>query len=62
VNAHQVIADAAAAVIKAAMVAEGIAPEAADRIARRAVRDLRRDGWHITAQPLPHPHPLEADR
>lgn len=51
--AHRIIADAAAAVIKAAAVAEGASTEDAERIARRAVRDLRRDGWHITPQPMP---------
>ncbi|WNI16640.1 hypothetical protein [Actinacidiphila sp. ITFR-21] len=50
--AHRIIADAAAAVIRTAMVAEGIEPAAADRISRRSVADLLADGWHITALPL----------
>lgn len=60
-KAHQVIADAVAAIIAARIAAAlaefGIPPDiaarSADAEAAHAVRDLSRDGWHITALPLP---------
>ncbi|BBB00597.1 hypothetical protein RVR_10596 [Actinacidiphila reveromycinica] len=66
--ADRVIADAVAAVIAAriaaALLRYGLptteTAETADTEARQAVRDLRRDGWHITALPITH-HP-EAPR
>jgi hypothetical protein len=61
--AARVIADAVAAVIRARVTAvlddhmPGLDPATAVVIAteasRQAVRDLRRDGWHITALPQP---------
>lgn len=54
-RAHQVIADAVAAVITAAIEEHRNAP--ADVQARHAVRALQRDGWHITPTPPIHTCP-----
>lgn len=63
--ADRVIADAVAAVISARITAAldeqlpGIDARTAALVAREAgqaaVRDLRRDGWHITALPINTP-------
>jgi hypothetical protein len=45
--------EAAATVVAAILSA---LPAAVDTTGRRAVRDLRRDGWHVTAHPTPTHH------
>ena len=55
------VPEAAAAVLARLVMPPGLIDDLAAAESRQAVRDLRRDGWHITALPLPVPLPVRPE-